>query len=321
MFWARASATRWLVSRTKASYRSYSSRDGAFYLRGRILGPVTWSVGACSAIYLSFASYDVWRDAQRLRAHGKVLKSFEELENSGTRENARVLNGLASERPEFSDHLDIKHDRMVLTLRVIGLTIGAHIMYSVSPRMQLLFAHIPGSTLNFTLFTSTFGHAGLLHLGVNMYGMFYLMPYAAHSPVLKASGTHLMAFYLSAGILSGLAQHIAAIGLRRGVLTPSLGASGALFALFGIVGVSFPQTQVGIILLPGSIRIDEALVWLALFDALGIFVRYPWLNFAHASHLGGLALGVAYARYGGDWRVWRPARKVAFNTLHTLGLL
>ncbi|KAJ8128999.1 hypothetical protein O1611_g4634 [Lasiodiplodia mahajangana] len=102
---------------------------------------------------------------------------------------------------------------------------------------------------------------------------------------------------------------------------PALGASGALFALFGILGVSFPYAEVGIILLPGSIPIGEALTYVALFDAIGIFVKYPFIRLGHAAHLGGLALGVAYAKYGGDKKIWRPGRRIAFKTMRSLGVI
>jgi rhomboid-like protein len=101
----------------------------------------------------------------------------------------------------------------------------------------------------------------------------------------------------------------------------SLGASGALFAMLGIVGISFPNTQLGIILIPGSLPITQALACIALFDAIGIFVRYPYLRLGHASHLSGLAVGVAYAKYGGDKKIWRPGRKLVFSAMRSLGVL
>ncbi|KAJ3568889.1 hypothetical protein NPX13_g6270 [Xylaria arbuscula] len=325
MFRAQTTIKRWFMPRPAHYLRSYSTQDSKMYYlpRLRILSPVIWSVCACSTIYVSFASYDVWRNAQRLKAHGKVLKSFEQLEDLNRKDYySRVVRKPTSERPEFSEPAHVSNPRGRFTLGLIAATVSVHALSSLRPQSKLLFAHVPAWTRNFTLFTATFGHSGLLHLGVNMYGLFYLMPAAFLSPALKESGAHATAFYLSAGILSGLAQHIAAISLRRGILTPSLGASGALLALFGIVGVSFSDMKVGIIFVPGfTLKINEALIWLALFDALGIFVQYPGINFAHAAHLGGLGLGVAYARYGGERRLWRPARKVAFKTMHSLGLL
>ncbi|KAK5629022.1 hypothetical protein RRF57_004737 [Xylaria bambusicola] len=322
MFRARSIPLRWRVSRSRPPNRSYSMQNGGHL---RSLGPIIWSIGACSTIYLSCAFFDVYRDAQRVKARGRVFKSFEELENSGratVHGMSNIIPGTSNfERSEFSVP-DDAYDPYSLTTRVMGLTAAAHISYSTQPTMKTYFEHVPASSRNFTLLTSTFGHAGLLHLGINLYGMFYLMPHASIAPVLKGSDAHLTAFYLSAGIVSGLAHHLSAIWLQRGYLTPSLGASGALFALLGIVGTSFPSTQVGLIFLPGfSMRIDEAMAYIALFDAIGIFVRYPGLQFAHASHLCGLGLGVAYAKFGGDRKIWRPARKLGFKTMRALGLL
>ncbi|KAI0434465.1 hypothetical protein F5Y09DRAFT_337687 [Xylaria sp. FL1042] len=219
-----------------------------------------------------------------------------------------------SERPEFSDS-----ER--LTMSIMGVTAGLYLTHAIVPGMRSHFVHTPALSPNYTLLTSNFGHGGLVHLGLNLYGMFYFMPSAAQSPIFKDSSAHLTAFYLSAGVLSSLAQHMTAIWPRRNIYMSSMGASGALFALVGIVGVSFPHTQIGIIFLPGSLPIGQAMACIALFDAIGILVRYPGVRLGHAAHLGGLALGVGYAKYGGDKRIWRPGRKLAFGAMRYLGLL
>jgi len=294
--------------------------------RVRLLAPTIWSVAACSTIYISCAAFEVYQDALRVEAqegrgaHGKTFKTFEELERLARRDNlSSIWDRVAStrgrsERPEFSEP-------QKLTLNFMAITTGVYLASAAAPVIGMKFVHIPTLSTNITLLTSTFGHAGLVHLAVNMYGMWWLMPGAARSPTFKESNAHLTAFYLSAGILSSLAQHAAAVWPRPN-FTASLGASGALFALFGIMGISFPHTNVGIIFIPGSIPITQMMACVALFDAIGIFVRYPtFFRLGHAAHLSGLAVGVAYAKYGGDEKIWRPARKAAFRAMHLLGIL
>ncbi|KAI1429218.1 hypothetical protein F5Y12DRAFT_545332 [Xylaria sp. FL1777] len=320
-------------------FRAKSTRTGLRHFRsnwnnrwkpvGRIplLGPVIWSVGACGTIYLGCAAYEVYQDTRRAqargssRSRGKAVQTFEELEHFSNREATHSMrsmsfpfSGSTSERSEFSDS-------QRLTVAIMGVTSGIHVAYSIMPSMMAYFVHVPSLCKNYTLLTSVFGHGGLAHLGLNLYGMYCFMPSAADSPTFKGSSAHLAAFYLSAGILSSLAQHATAIWPRPNFAMSSLGASGALFALFGIVGISFPDTRIGIILLPGSLPIGEAMACVALFDAVGILVGYPRVHLGHAAHLGGLALGIGYAKYGGDKRIWRPGRKITFKAMRSAGLI
>ncbi|KAI1303505.1 hypothetical protein F5Y03DRAFT_187255 [Xylaria venustula] len=324
MFRAGVGVARLPMSRPRPLKRPYTTHyEPRVHIP--LLRPVIWSVGACSTIYLASAAYEVYQDAQRAQAKGsrwgrsKPIQTFEELEHLSGREPTNSLlhsarRPAASERSEFSDS-----ER--LTVGIMGAAAGVHVAYNIMPAMKPHFVHTPALSSNYTLLTSVFGHGGLVHLGLNLYGMYHFVPSAADSPTFRGSNAHLTAFYLSAGILSSLAQHVTAIWPQRNVTMSSLGASGALFALFGIVGVAYPNTQIGIIFLPGSLPIGEAMACLALFDAVGIFVRYPGVHLGHAAHLGGLALGVGYAKYGGDKRIWRPGRKLMFNAMRSLRLL
>ncbi|KAI0535411.1 hypothetical protein GGR58DRAFT_443317 [Xylaria digitata] len=320
MFRARA---RFFASKPKLLKRSYNSNYSP-ELRIPLLGPAVWSIAACSTIYLGCAAYEVYQDAQLAKAkesrwaHGKTLPTFEELERFGeieaTTTTLRRLRTSTSELPEFSGP-------QKLTMGIMGLNVGTYLAYNTMPTMIFHLVHRPGLSGNYTLLTSNFGHAGLGHLGVNLYAMFNLIPHAADCPTFKASNSHLTAFYLSAGILSSLAQHVTAVWPRRTLGASSLGASGALFAMFGIVGTSSPDTRVGILFLPGSLPMGEAMTYIALFDAIGIFVKYPYLRLGHAAHLGGLACGVAYVKHGGDKNIWRSGRRIAFKVMRSLGLL
>ncbi|KAI1122172.1 hypothetical protein F5Y10DRAFT_81015 [Nemania abortiva] len=312
-----------LIAKSRPLKRPYSTGTFGPAPHVRLLGPVVWSVAACSTIYLGCAAYEVYFDAKRARAEAlkwpnmKPVRTFADLERM--RSAGAVMDsfhGSTSERPEFSGDQN-------MTVSAMALALSVFVSSSIYPSMAHHFQHTPALSTNYTLLTSVFGHSGLIHLGFNMYVMSLLIPTATDSKVFNESNAHLTAFYLSAGILSSLAHHATAVwpggGLRA--YTPALGASGALFALFGIVGVSFPHMHVGILFLPGSVPIGHAMVYVALFDAIGILVRYPFISLGHGSHLGGLALGFAYAKYGGDEKIWRPGRKIAFTAMRSLGVV
>ncbi|KAI1108221.1 hypothetical protein F5Y14DRAFT_459935 [Nemania sp. NC0429] len=280
----------------------------------RLLGPALWSITACSTIYLGCAAYDVYQASLRAKAKSSRWPSEQNPLLEEEKANAMWRN-MKSERPEFADNVD------PLRLSTMALTAGIYVATSAMPSTMPLFLHTPLLSPNYTLLTSIFGHSGPLHLGANLYAMFHLIPRAAQTETFRGNSAHLAAFYLSAGILSSLAQHATAAWPRRRLSASSLGASGALFALLGVVGSSFPDMQVGIILLPGSMPVTQAMMCMALFDAVGIFVRYRYFELAHAAHLSGLALGVAYATYGGNEKLWRPGRKLAFKAMRYAGLL
>ncbi|KAI1756417.1 hypothetical protein F4782DRAFT_332297 [Xylaria castorea] len=325
MFRARANPVGLLVFKPRPLKRAYTTSYQPISPRPiRLLGPTLWSVAACSTLYLGCAAYEVYQDARRANETGthwsrkKTAPTFEDLQGLRDRASANAtLNRLSSSTHELSEFTDPGY----VTKSTMAVTAAIHLASSFVPTMKYHFAHIPAQSPNYTLLTSVFGHAGLLHLAFNLYGMFMLMPSACISPTLEGSSAHLAAFYASAGILSSLASQVTAVWPGGTAYTAGLGASGALFALFGVVGVSFPNTQVGIIFLPGSISITEAMACLALFDAIGIFVRYPYLSLGHAPHLAGLALGFAYAKQNGGKNIWRPGRRVAFKAMRSLRVI
>jgi len=106
-----------------------------------------------------------------------------------------------------------------------------------------------------TFFTSMFAHAGLGHLFVNMFSLFFVGSF-----VEKLVGKkRFLIFYLASGIFAGL-FFVVLSGLFGSSLIgakifgiPSIlgvGASGALFGLVGILAVLTPKTKVYLIVGP-----------------------------------------------------------------------
>lgn len=76
-----------------------------------------------------------------------------------------------------------------------------------------------------------------------------------------------------------------------------MGASGALFGLVGIYGTLYPENRLAIIFAPFiQFTAEQGIIGLALFDTLGIFLR--WANLDHAAHLGGLLFGIWWIKEG-----------------------
>ena len=302
----------------------------------RYLGPVIWTVTATGTFYLGFAAYDVYQDVQNTKKRRTFVETPVTWEDIQKGKSTAMLRNVFARQARGSPTLDelmsptalmaywnVLMGPEKLLWGAIGLNNGLFALSNLSPRVAMNLQHIPAWTRNFTLLTSTFGHAGLFHLGLNMYALYnFAMPVAA-SKTFEGSGSHLAAFYLSSGVMGSLAYHMSAgWPSPRLRLTPGLGASGAVLALLGAFAMDYPEAKIGVIFLPFTfIPAQQALVGIAVFETYGLFVGFKTLPFAHAAHLAGIAIGSAYVYFDGPKKVWKPARKMAFKQMKVLGII
>ncbi|ATZ58811.1 hypothetical protein BCIN_16g04850 [Botrytis cinerea B05.10] len=193
------------------------------------------------------------------------------------------------------------------TYTIMATNIGIHALGSLAPGLwSNIFLHTPGMNRNFTLLTCVFGHGGLAHLGMNMYGFLSFMPALGQDPSFKSSIPHMTAFYLSTGVLGSWAQALSA-GLRPSVpAVPFLGASGAIFALIGAFAMQHPEAQFQIMFIPYPFAAQELLGAAMLFDLLGVCGAYKTLRLGHAAHLSGALMGLGYVYFDCEKNVWQP---------------
>ncbi|KAG9127921.1 hypothetical protein FRC07_007572 [Ceratobasidium sp. 392] len=141
----------------------------------------------------------------------------------------------------------------------------------------------------------------------------------------STSTYHFLAFFLSAGLFSSYVSHIVSTRIRLPILlrtllsspakadiapaaaamtiSPSLGASGAIYATVTASALAFPDANVSLIFLPFvSLPIGAGVGGMVCLDILGI-IR-GWRMFDHWAHLGGAAFGVTYYNYGADFWDW-----------------
>ncbi|KAG9318935.1 hypothetical protein JVU11DRAFT_1049 [Chiua virens] len=206
-----------------------------------------------------------------------------------------------------------------------------------NPFMNRAFMHDPLSGKAYTLLTSMFSHKSFFHLVANSMGLasfgaaatHYLCVYPSREPDISAQW-HFLAFFISAGLFSGLVSHTvstkvlyprllsqlskqavvrsspaasavlgeAAQEAPRKIL-PSLGASGAIYAAVTFTALAFPDAQVQPIFLPISVSITTGVGALVLADIVGIL--RGWRLFDHYAHLGGATFGVLYHVYGDEF--------------------
>lgn len=213
------------------------------------------------------------------------------------------------------------------------------------PFMQKAFTHDPLSGRAYTLLTSIFSHKSFLHLIANNMALcsfgsaattcfYFQQRNNPDQPPEATSIWHFVAFFLSAGMFSGLVSHAVATkvlfprlvarasaqaairvspaasavaGATNATTTatsreilPSLGASGAVYAAVTLSALAFPDAEVRLLFPPFfPIPIIQGVGGLVLLDVVGA-IR-GWKLFDHYAHLGGAAFGAVYYYYGTPW--------------------
>ena len=144
-----------------------------------------------------------------------------------------------------------------------------------------------------TWITSVFSHApeGLLHIGGNSIALYFFGPLVERYLGSKRYAV----MFLVTGAVAGLAQ--VGTGLLLGdPVNGVLGASGAIMAIMGFLSVVNPNLRVMLLIPPIPLKIRTLTALYAGASLLGVVSAGSLLgNVAHAAHLSGLVLGIAYA--------------------------
>ncbi len=205
---------------------------------------------------------------------------------------------------------------VVTTLIVANVAILAAALYLGMAQWVQMLGTVPaevaaGHRLH-TLVTSTFMHAGVLHLVGNMYFL-----YVAGDNVEGRLGSGgFLAFYLACGLAGGLAQ-VASDPTSR---IPMVGASGAISGVLGAYVVFYPRNRllvrwlwrIGWVFTPIRFEVP-AWAYLGFWALIQLF--FAWMDVPGVgwwAHLGGFACGALIAallrcRDSGKAKLAQPA--------------
>ncbi len=130
---------------------------------------------------------------------------------------------------------------------------------------------------------------GIGHIFFNMLMLFFFGPLLER----QWGSRRFLRFYLSAGAAGGVVYTLLVVfGLLEAL--PMVGASGAIYGIFGAVAVLYPHLRVYLFgLVPMSMR---AVAIMAVVMSL-LFVRTGVNVGGEAAHLTGIAVGVLYVLY------------------------
>ena len=146
----------------------------------------------------------------------------------------------------------------------------------------------------YTLFTSMFLHAGLLHLFGNM---LYLYVFGDNIEDVFGHASYLV-FYIVSGLAASFA-HILSITDPKFYMTPVVGASGAIAGVLGAYLILYPKARILTLIIAGW----PIIVPVPAIFFLGFWFLMQWLevllgvvgNVAWWAHIGGFITGLALA--------------------------
>ena len=169
----------------------------------------------------------------------------------------------------------------ILIIIVINLLIflSVNVRPDLLPHLALIPAEVWGHP--WQLITSAFTHQGLYHIFANMFTLYFF-----GTAVMQLLGTRrFWLVYLVGGVMGSM-FFVALAPLTGTQHVMAIGASGAVFALGGVLAVLRPQMRVMVFPIQAPLPL-----WGAV---LGGFVLLSFIGgIAWQAHLGGLLFGMA----------------------------
>ncbi|PWI12500.1 rhomboid family intramembrane serine protease [Streptomyces sp. NWU339] len=188
----------------------------------------------------------------------------------------------AASRPRTIAGGTVAGDPRLITKILLGINIAVfiavHVWSPLLDHLVLIGTWPPLSPVEgvaegewYRLVTSMFTHEAIWHIAFNMFALWWL-----GGPLEQALGR---ARYLALYLISGLAGSALTYLLAPGT-TASLGASGAIFGLFGAMAVLVRRLNYDI----------RPIIVLLVINL--VFTFSPGFNIAWQAHIGGLVAGV-----------------------------
>lgn len=149
------------------------------------------------------------------------------------------------------------------------------------------FSYNPPKIL-LNLITHMFLHANSFHLLFNMMFLYFFGPELER----RIGGKKFLTLYFVSGITGGVGYILWSLFAKymfQIPFSPAVGASGALFGVFGCLAILAPEIRVYAFFIPIPMKLTQALVFFTMLDLIFIVVGDP---IALSAHLSGAAAGL-----------------------------
>jgi len=165
---------------------------------------------------------------------------------------------------------------------IIGINLLLFIATLINGNLILLLGFQPASFLArpWTIVTNLFIHGGLWHIFANMLTLYFFGSFLCRLIGVKR--------FLLVYFVGGIVGNIFFFLLPPSPSAIAIGASGAVFALGGLLAVMMPRLRVFIFPIPAPLPL-----WIAVIGGFIILTLFsPFLGIAWQAHLGGLVFGL-----------------------------
>jgi len=150
--------------------------------------------------------------------------------------------------------------------------------------------------------TAIFLHGSLIHL---MYNLFALLLFGSIAEKFVGGKKFLTVFFIS-GIIANL--------IAINFYSSSLGASGAIFGIIGLIVIVRPGMTVWAFGLPMPMFL-AGILWMAgdLLGAYGFLVGNPISNTGNIAHLAGMLIGLIFGFFYREKRIFEKKSRIEFD--------
>ncbi len=209
-------------------------------------------------------------------------------------------------RPVFNVFSVIKasYSLTILVIALVSFFLQAIIGENIYNYYFALYpSDIFSSPLKFALnlVTHMFLHSGGFHLLFNMMFLYFFGPELER----RIGGRKFLAVFFISGFAGGIGYLLWSLFMYyifNAPLYPAVGASGALFGIFGCLAILAPEIRVYAFFIPVPMKLTQALVFFTLLDLIFVVMGDP---IALSAHLSGAAAGLVMG-----WRMKAKGRHI-----------
>ncbi len=187
-----------------------------------------------------------------------------------------------------------------VTATLIALCVAIYVIQTVYPPLLTRWAFIPlfAESQPWRFLTSAFLHSGLMHLAFNMWALWVI-----GTSLERALGAvRYTAVYFLSALGGSLAVYVLASPNSTSWLTATVGASGAIFGLFGMLFIL-------------QYRMGRDTSTIVLLIGINLAISFLGAAISWQAHLGGLMTGSIF----GALFAWAPPTKRKQRT--TIGVI
>ncbi|KAF1925535.1 uncharacterized protein M421DRAFT_69736 [Didymella exigua CBS 183.55] len=261
--------------------------------RRKVLWPGIWTLFALAGTYGTLAYLDVKNGIPS--SDGSHLPERAQLPQTWYLTPTVIREGIVAGWRELDS----------LTIGIVVASVAIHLLKRSPLPIWEKLIHVTGEA-KWTAFTYPLLNSNWTHLALNMAALVWLLPGVVH--YFDGDLFHTSAFLVSVPLITSYLTHFAYRFNMTQALVLNVGASGAIFAAFGVYCIAYAKEKLWVPTL-FVLRLD-AREWGLMF------VLYQAYNMMQASksgnrpaflvHLISFALGMAYAHFNLKHHLWIP---------------